>query len=165
MATEVAWLFFGSVPRASRRGTAARPPPEPKSPFKSPEIKPVPRSLTFPGKFFLASKIFHILSVKNYVIFIDKISKLIYNIVVYSSMCSYVYFSKGADHVAGYGEYENDSVTRQFIINENTPFIVSETYGKIRANLVTALKAAGNKSFVITSQIIVLISIGCICIH
>lgn len=67
-------------------------------------------------------------------------------------MCSYVQFSKGADHVAGYGEYENDSVTRQFIINENTPFIVSETYGKIRANLVTALKAAGNKSFVITSQ-------------
>ena len=54
--------------------------------------------------------------------------------------------------MAGYEEYENDSVTRQFIINENTPLIVSETYGKIRTNIVSALKASGEKAFVVTSQ-------------
>lgn len=47
----------------------------------------------------------------------------------------------------GYG-----SVTRQFILNENTPYVISDTYGKIRANLMSAINSAKFRSVVITSQ-------------
>ncbi len=45
-----------------------------------------------------------------------------------------------------------DSITRQFILNENTPFIITESYSKIRTNLTAALEDRPYKSVVITSQ-------------
>ncbi|MBP3857559.1 MAG: CpsD/CapB family tyrosine-protein kinase [Ruminiclostridium sp.] len=45
-----------------------------------------------------------------------------------------------------------DPVTRQFILNENTPFIITESYSKIRTNILAALNDSPYKSVVITSQ-------------
>ena len=45
-----------------------------------------------------------------------------------------------------------DSVTRQFILNENTPFVINEAYSKIRTNLIAALGNDPYRSIVITSQ-------------
>ena len=43
-------------------------------------------------------------------------------------------------------------LTRQFILNENTPFVVNETYAKIRTNILSALSGSTYKSFAVTSQ-------------
>ena len=45
-----------------------------------------------------------------------------------------------------------DPVTRQFILNENTPFVITEAYSKIRTNLIASLGSDPYRSFVITSQ-------------
>ncbi len=45
-----------------------------------------------------------------------------------------------------------NAVTRQFILNENTPFVVNEAYSKIRTNLIAALGDDPYRSIVITSQ-------------
>ena len=45
-----------------------------------------------------------------------------------------------------------DSITRQFILNENTPFVITEAYSRIRTNLSAALAGAPYKSVVVTSQ-------------
>ncbi|MBR5087979.1 MAG: CpsD/CapB family tyrosine-protein kinase, partial [Ruminiclostridium sp.] len=45
-----------------------------------------------------------------------------------------------------------DPITRQFILNENTPFIITESYSKIRTNIMTAINDSPYRSFVITSQ-------------
>ncbi len=45
-----------------------------------------------------------------------------------------------------------ESITRQFILNENTPFVITEAYSKIRTNLIAGLSESPYKSVVITSQ-------------
>lgn len=45
-----------------------------------------------------------------------------------------------------------ETITRQFILNENTPFVITEAYSKIRTNLIAALDGAQYPSIVITSQ-------------
>ncbi len=45
-----------------------------------------------------------------------------------------------------------NSVTRQFILNENTPFVINEAYARIRANILSALGTSPYRSVVITSQ-------------
>ncbi len=45
-----------------------------------------------------------------------------------------------------------DSITRQFILNENTPSVITEAYSKIRTNIMAALENAPYKSVVVTSQ-------------
>lgn len=45
-----------------------------------------------------------------------------------------------------------DSITRQFILNENTPFVITEAYSRIRTNLSAAMDRTDYKSVVITSQ-------------
>ena len=46
----------------------------------------------------------------------------------------------------------SEPVTRQFILNENTPFIITEAYSKIRANVIASLESCAYKSVVVTSQ-------------
>lgn len=75
---------------------------------------------------------------------------MIYNNKEYNPLLRHA--PKGEPFLAGFDEYSADSVTRQFIINENTPFIISETYGKIRTNLISAMKEQGYNGAVITSQ-------------
>lgn len=81
---------------------------------------------------------------------IDKIRAIVYNNKEYNPLLCHT--PKGEPFLAGFDEYSADSVTRQFIINENTPFIISETYGKIRTNLISAMKEQGYNGAVITSQ-------------
>ena len=45
-----------------------------------------------------------------------------------------------------------ESITRQFILNENTPLVINEAYSKIRTNLSAALADSPYKSIVVTSQ-------------
>ena len=45
-----------------------------------------------------------------------------------------------------------EPITRQFILNENTPFIITESYSKIRTNLIASLEGSPYRSVVITSQ-------------
>lgn len=45
-----------------------------------------------------------------------------------------------------------DPITRQFILNENTPFIITEAYSKIRTNIMAGLADRPYKSVVVTSQ-------------
>lgn len=47
---------------------------------------------------------------------------------------------------------EYESITRQFILNENTPTVITEAYSGIRTNIMAALGNAPYKSVVITSQ-------------
>ena len=54
---------------------------------------------------------------------------------------------KGQHHLEGY-----DSITRQFILNENTPLVITEAYSKIRTNLNAALEKEPYQSIVVTSQ-------------
>ncbi len=54
--------------------------------------------------------------------------------------------------MAPFGIPDSDSVTRQFILNENTPFIITETYSSIRTNLIAATRNSPYKGIVITSQ-------------
>lgn len=58
-----------------------------------------------------------------------------------------VFFSKGELNLQGF-----DPVTRQFILNENTPFIITESYAKIRTNLMAAINDSPYRSVVVTSQ-------------
>lgn len=45
-----------------------------------------------------------------------------------------------------------ESITRQFILNENTPFVITEAYSKIRTNLIAGLGDSPYRSVVVTSQ-------------
>lgn len=45
-----------------------------------------------------------------------------------------------------------DSITRQFILNENTPSVITEAYSKIRTNLIAGLSGNPYPSVVVTSQ-------------
>ena len=46
----------------------------------------------------------------------------------------------------------SELITRQFILNENTPFVITEAYSKIRTNLLAALGDTPYRSIVVTSQ-------------
>ena len=70
----------------------------------------------------------------------------------YNILCSIVrYYAASAAKGAGYLQGA-DSITRQFILNENTPFVITEAYSKIRTNLIAGLKDTPYHSVVITSQ-------------
>ena len=58
-----------------------------------------------------------------------------------------IFDRKGKLYLEGF-----DPITRQFILNENTPFIITESYSKIRTNIMAALNDSPYKSVVITSQ-------------
>ena len=64
---------------------------------------------------------------------------------------SYARHSQTAERSEGALE-EFIPLTRQFILNENTPFVVNETYAKIRTNILSALDGSMYNSFVVTSQ-------------
>lgn len=51
-----------------------------------------------------------------------------------------------------YESFGEDIITRQFILNENTPPVISEVYKNIRANLLSAMSARSLSSVVVTSQ-------------
>ncbi len=51
-----------------------------------------------------------------------------------------------------YESFGGDIITRQFILNENTPPRISEVYKNIRANLISAMSARALPSVTITSQ-------------
>lgn len=50
--------------------------------------------------------------------------------------------------------YDNgaDIVTRQFILNENTPSVISDSYKKIRTNILSAMAEKGLPCIAVTSQ-------------
>lgn len=52
---------------------------------------------------------------------------------------------------AYYGS-EADIITRQFILNENTPTVISDAYKKIRTNILSAMTEKGFPCVVVTSQ-------------
>lgn len=51
-----------------------------------------------------------------------------------------------------YEGFDAEIVTRQFILNENTPPRIAEVYKSIRANLMSAMTAKSLPSFAVTSQ-------------
>ena len=65
--TDVAWLFFASIPSFSSKGTAAIPPPEPKSPLRTPLVSPTAADLRrclFSDLMFITPTLFY------YVVFV-----------------------------------------------------------------------------------------------
>ncbi len=54
--------------------------------------------------------------------------------------------------MSAYSSPEADFVTRQFILNENTPQLITETYKNIRTHLLSAMKERGFPCAAITSQ-------------
>ncbi len=54
--------------------------------------------------------------------------------------------------MSAYSSPEDDFVTRQFILNENTPPVITETYKNIRTNLLCAMRERGFPCAVVTSQ-------------
>lgn len=54
--------------------------------------------------------------------------------------------------MGAYGSSDADFITRQFILNENTPTLITETYKNIRTHLLSAMKERGFPCVVVTSQ-------------
>ncbi|MCM1335006.1 MAG: CpsD/CapB family tyrosine-protein kinase [Bacteroides sp.] len=54
--------------------------------------------------------------------------------------------------MAAYSGADADFITRQFILNENTPPLIMETYKNIRTHLLFAMKSSGLPCVAITSQ-------------
>lgn len=54
--------------------------------------------------------------------------------------------------MAAYGGSDADFITRQFILNENTPPLITETYKNIRTHLLFAMKSCGLPCAAVTSQ-------------
>lgn len=54
--------------------------------------------------------------------------------------------------MGAYGGSDADFITRQFILNENTPTLITETYKNIRTHLLFAMKESGFPCAAITSQ-------------
>ena len=46
----------------------------------------------------------------------------------------------------------SDIVTRQFVLNENTPTVISDAYKKIRTNILSAMSECGHNCVAVTSQ-------------
>ena len=46
----------------------------------------------------------------------------------------------------------SDIVTRQFVLNENTPTVISDAYKKIRTNILSAMSECGRNCVAVTSQ-------------
>ncbi len=54
--------------------------------------------------------------------------------------------------MSAYYDNEADIVTRQFVLNENTPTIISDSYKKIRTNILYAMSEKGFPCIAVTSQ-------------
>lgn len=80
---------------------------------------------------------------------IDKCGKIRYNIKEYMMdlLCA-----KGATVLSAYYDNGADIVTRQFILNENTPTVISDAYKKIRTNILSAMNEKGFPCIAVTSQ-------------
>lgn len=59
---------------------------------------------------------------------------------------------KGATTLSAYYDNEADIVTRQFILNENTPQVISDAYKKIRTNILSAMTEKKLPCVVVSSQ-------------
>ncbi len=54
--------------------------------------------------------------------------------------------------MAVYYDDDEDIITRQFILNENTPTVISDAYKQIRTNILSAMKERGYNCIAVTSQ-------------
>ena len=61
-------------------------------------------------------------------------------------------YKKGVTALSYYYGTEADIVTRQFILNENTPLIISDAYKKIRTNILSVMTEKGFPCIAVTSQ-------------
>lgn len=59
---------------------------------------------------------------------------------------------KGVTALSAYYDSQADIVTRQFILNENTPLIISDAYKKIRTNILSEMTEKGFPCIAVTSQ-------------
>lgn len=59
---------------------------------------------------------------------------------------------KGETALSAYYGNETDIITRQFILNENTPSIITDAYKKIRTNVLSAMSETGLPCIAVTSQ-------------
>ncbi len=54
--------------------------------------------------------------------------------------------------MSAYYDSEADIITRQFILNENTPLIITDAYKQIRTNILSAMRENGYNCVAVTSQ-------------
>lgn len=59
---------------------------------------------------------------------------------------------KGVTALSAYYDNEADIVTRQFILNENTPQVISDAYKKIRTNILSAMTEKKLPCIAVSSQ-------------
>lgn len=50
------------------------------------------------------------------------------------------------------GSVSSDIITRQFVLNENTPTVISDAYKKIRTNILSSMNERGYNCIAVTSQ-------------